>query len=194
MNNKKDYQLLWEGFVSNKRIKLNEMEERYMDLISNATSYARRHPELLPFPQVFGNDLRKVIPFQQKNVDKIAYLLTIFKLFQRTTEWTQSLTPEVQPTTVKVKKQRQAGGGTYEEEQTLNQIVVAHSFKDQMGNSKTRILSVVNALKSLNTGLKRTAEKLKTGETVGITLSDIEKVTQAIPRMIDWWQKNQTSA
>lgn len=192
MNNKKDYQLLWEGFVSNKRIKLNEMEERYMDLISNATSYARRHPELLPFPQVFGNDLRKVIPFQQKNVDKIAYLLTIFKLFQRTTEWTQSLTPEVQPTTVKVKKQRQAGGGTYEEEQTLNQIVVAHSFKDQMGNSKTRILSVVNALKSLNTGLKRTAEKLKTGETVGITLSDIEKVTQAIPRMIDWWQKNQS--
>ena len=71
MNNKKDYQLLWEGFVSNKRIRLNEMEERYMDLISNATSYAQRHPELLPFPQVFGNDLRKVIPFQQKNVDKI---------------------------------------------------------------------------------------------------------------------------
>lgn len=194
MNNKKDYQLLWEGFVSNKRIKLNEMEDRYMDLISNATSYAERHPELLPFPQVFGNDLRKVIPFQQKNVDKIAYLLTTFKLFSRINEFMQYLTPGVQPTTVKVKKQRQAGGGTYEEEQTLNQIIVDHSFTDQQGNQKRRALSVVNALKLLNTGLKRTADKLKNGERLnaGLSLADIEKLTQVIPRMIDWWQKNQS--
>ena len=193
MNNKKDYQLLWEGFVSNKRIKLNEMEDRYMDLISNATSYAERHPELLPFPQVFGNDLRKVIPFQYKNVDKIAYLLSTFKLFPRTNDWTQFLSPVVQPTTVKVKKQRQAGGGTYEEEQTLKQIVVTHSFKDQQGNEKTRTLSVVNALKLLNTALKRTGEKLKLGPVNGrLTMGDIERTTQGILRMIDWWQKNQS--
>lgn len=194
MNNKKDYQVLWEGFVSNKRIRLNEMEERYMDLISNATSYAERHPELLPFPQVFGNDLRKVIPFQQKNVDKIAYLLTTFKFFSRINEWTQYLTPGVQPTTVKVKKQRQAGGGVYEEEQTLNQIIVDHSFTDQQGNQKKRTLSVVNALKLLNTALKRTAEKLKNGERLnaGLSLADTERLTQTIPKMIDWWQKNQS--
>ena len=196
MNNKKDYQVLWEGFVSNKRIKLNEMIGQYMDLISNATSYAQRHPELLPFPQVFGNDLRKVIPFEQKNVDKIAYLLTTLKLFSRINEWTQYLTPEVQSTTVKVKKQRQAGagGGTYEEEQTLKQIVIQHSFTDQQGNKKTRSLSVVNGLKLLNTGLKRTADKLKNGErlSAGLSLADIEKLTQVIPRMIDWWQKNQS--
>jgi hypothetical protein len=196
MNNKKDYQLLWEGFVSNKRIRLNEMEERYMDLISNATSYAQRHPQLLPFPQVFGNDLRKVIPFEQKNVDKIAYLLTTLKMFQRTNEWTQYLTPEVQSTTVKVKKQRQAGagGGTYEEDQTLKQIVIQHSFTDQQGNKKTRSLSVVNGLKLLNTGLKRTGEKLKNREIINyaLSLADIEKITEVIPRMIDWWQKNQS--
>jgi len=192
MNDKKDYQVLWEGFISNKKMLLNEMEGQYMNLISNATAYAERHPELLPFKEVFGNDLRKVIPFQQKNVDKIAYLLSIFKLFSRTTEGKQYLVPQVQPTTVKVKRQRQ-DGETYEQKQTLNQLVAVHTFIDQMGNSKTRNLTIVNSLKLLNGAYKKYLEKSNQDpDSVNLPQFTILKVLDIIPRMIDWWQKNQS--
>jgi len=192
MNDKKDYQVLWEGFISNKKMLLNEMEGQYMNLISNATAYAERHPELLPFKEVFGNDLRKVIPFQQKNVDKIAYLLSIFKLFSRTTEGKQYLVPQVQPTTVKVKRQRQ-DGETYEQKQTLNQLVAVHTFIDQMGNSKTRNLTIVNSLKLLNGAYKKYLEKSNQDpDSVNLPQFTILKVLDTIPRMIDWWQKNQS--
>ena len=195
MNDKKDYQVLWEGFISNKKMLLNEMEGQYMDMISNATYYAQNHPELLPFKEVFGNDLRKVIPFEQKNVDKIAYLLSIFQTFQRSTNWDQFLRPIVLPTIVKVKRQRQ-GGETYEQEQTLNQIVIQQTFKDQMGNTKTRNLTVVNSLKLLNGALKRILEKAKQDISViqklGISENRVLQILNIIPKMIDWWQKNQS--
>ena len=195
MNDKKDYQVLWEGFISNKRMLLNEMEGQYMDMISNATYYAQNHPELLSFKEVFGNDLRKVIPFEQKNVDKIAYLLCILRTFQRSTNWDQHLLPIVLPTTVKVKRQRQ-GGETYEQEQTLNQIVIQQTFKDQMGNTKIRKLTVVNALNLLSGALKRILEKAKQDTSVipklGISENRVLEILNIIPKMIDWWQKNQS--
>ena len=123
MSSKTTYQLLWEGFLKEKQL-LNEMTPNFVNLIANASRVAKERPEILPFKDLFGDKLRIVIPFQQKNVEKISFLLTVFKYIGSYVDYKESYTPIVSQEKKMIKKRRQGDGEIYEEEQIINQILI----------------------------------------------------------------------
>ena len=203
MSSKTTYQLLWEGFLKEKQL-LNEMQPNFVRLIANASRVAKEKPEILPFNDLFGDKLRIVIPFQQKNVEKIASLLVIFKQVGPFLNYKESYTPIVSQEKKMIKKRRQGDGGTYEEEQIINQILINNGYLDQQGTQKYRTLSVVTALQKFISICKRYIQDLKTDKiqneysktphTPQFKQNAIESTNTLINHitpMIEWWQKNQ---
>ena len=203
MSSKTTYQLLWEGFLKEKQL-LNEMTPNFVNLIANASRVAKERPEILPFKDLFGDKLRIVIPFQQKNVEKIAFLLTVFKNIGSYVDYKESYTPIVSQEKKMIKKRRQGDGEIYEEEQIINQILINNGYLDKQGTQKYRTFSVVTALQRFVSICKRYIQDLKTDKiqneysknphTPEFKQTATERTTNLINHispMIEWWQKNQ---
>lgn len=204
MSNKNLFYGNWKNFVGNH--KLNEMEQQYRRLIYNVTQVATKNPDALPFGDIFGDKLRVVVPFVQKNLGKVQIILDFIYMMQESGV-ILSITDQVKQVRAKV-----AGRDTIKE---IADFVV--NTKQNVTNRKTGELqlkesstTIANSLRKLGIKIKQEVQQTET------SLSDLKKQVEAEPneawqissselrlqsaknklivvtKMIDWWQKNQS--
>jgi hypothetical protein len=210
MSNKNLFYGNWKQFVGGH--KLNEMEDRYRRLISNATQVATKNPSVLPFGDIFGDKLRVVIPFVQKNLGKVQTILDFIYNMQETGVSVQ-ITDQVKQVRAKI-----AGRDTIKE---IADFVV--TSKQTVQNPKTgewqikeSSTTVANALRKIGVSTKRELQEAQTKleaakterdsetdeskkQSIGWNIQNNEyRIVSAknrletVTKMADWWQKNQS--